>query len=192
VNLPMRRILFLCALAALLVPTVANAATSNQILRDCQDDGVLEGHYSAADLRKALRHIPSDVAEYTNCEDVLSRAADAAAASAHSGGRPGGHGAGGGGGTGGGGTPSGGGTASPQGPVSPSTPQDTRALQAAASSGPPRPVDVHGRRVASGFAADVGRNPLPSSLLTVLILIGAAVLTAAAPLVRRVLSRHRS
>jgi hypothetical protein len=187
VKSPMRRIPLLCLLAALLIAPAAMAATTTQILRDCQDDGVLEGHYTAAELRKALRHIPSDVAEYTNCQDVLSRAADAAAAPAAPSGNSSGPS---GGGSGGSGTPGGGSTGG-QAPVQPSTPQDTHALQAAANSGPPPVVDVHGRRVASGFGADIGRNSLPSSVLTVLILIGAALATLAAPLVHRVISRRR-
>jgi hypothetical protein len=185
VGLPMRRTTLLCLLAALLFASSAQAASTTQILRDCQDDGVLEGHYTVADLRKAERHLPSDIAEYSNCGDVLSRAIDAAAATVpRSTPRQGG---------GGGGSSrpeaNAGGQTSP-GVLAPSTPQDAQALATAQTA--PAPVQVHGRRVASGFAADLGRNSLPSSLLTVLILIAAAAIALAAPVVRRVVARRRA
>jgi hypothetical protein len=179
----MRRTTLLCLLAALLFAPAAMAASTTQILRDCQDDGVLEGHYTVAELRKAERNLPSDIAEYSNCGDVLSRAIDSAAAAPvhttprQSGGRPSRPAA------------NAGGQTSPS-VLAPSTPQDAQAL-ATAQTAPP-PVQVHGRRVASGFAADVGRNSLPSSLLIALILIGAAAIALAAPAVRRVVARRRS
>ena len=58
----------------------ANAASTTQILRDCADDGVLQGDYSPSELRKARQNIPTDTDEYTDCRDVLARAAAAAAA----------------------------------------------------------------------------------------------------------------
>jgi hypothetical protein len=171
----------LCLLSALVLAVPAKAATTTQIIRDCADDGVLEGHYSAADLRKALRHLPTDVAEYSNCTDVLSRAADAAASrprtpSAQGGANPGGAG-----------------TSATPTPAAdnarPTTPQDTLALVHAAHAPPPT-VQLGGRRVA-GLTATVGRNSLPSSLLVVLVLLGAAALAIAAPTARRVLARRR-
>ena len=48
-----------------------------QILRDCADDGDLQGDYSPSELRDARQNIPSDIDEYTDCRDVLARAASA-------------------------------------------------------------------------------------------------------------------
>ena len=62
------------------VVPAANAASTTQILRDCADDGVLQGDYTPAELRKARQNIPTDTDEYTDCRDVLARAAAAGVA----------------------------------------------------------------------------------------------------------------
>jgi len=40
-------------------------------VRDCATDGDLDRVYSPGELTRALRNLPSDVATYTNCRDVL-------------------------------------------------------------------------------------------------------------------------
>ena len=189
----MRRTFLLCLLAALLVAPAARADTVTKILRDCEDDGQLQGHYSPAELRKALRHMPTDIDEYSDCRDVLSRAASAGVGSGGGGGSPSG---GGGGAVGGGGGGGGSNSSESQLLVTPSTPEDSKAIASAAGKGAPAPVVVRGRPVlpgASGLAADAARNDLPSTLRVVLILLGAATLAALGPFVRRrVLARRRS
>src|SRR5215210_6222491 len=64
----------------LVAAPAANAASTTQILRDCADDGVLQGDYSPSELRKARQNIPTDTDEYTDCRDVLARAASAGVA----------------------------------------------------------------------------------------------------------------
>src|SRR3954454_9244114 len=88
----MLRLALVCLLLGLvvLVPT-ANAASMTQILCDCADDGVLQGTYTPSELRKARKNIPTDTDEYTDCRDVLARAA--AGAMAGSGAGSGGFGA---------------------------------------------------------------------------------------------------
>src|SRR3954470_14450515 len=76
----LRLALGLCLLLALVAAPAANAASSTQILRDCADDGVLQGNYSPSELRRARRNIPTDTDEYTDCRDVLARAAAGAVA----------------------------------------------------------------------------------------------------------------
>ena len=72
----MLRLALGCLLLGLVVGVpAANAAGTTQILRDCADDGVLQGNYSPSELRKARKNIPTDTDEYTDCRDVLSRAA---------------------------------------------------------------------------------------------------------------------
>jgi hypothetical protein len=61
------------ALLAVLAP-VALAANYHDAIRDCNDDGVLEGHYSRSTLRQAHNHLPSSLQEYSDCSDVLARA----------------------------------------------------------------------------------------------------------------------
>jgi hypothetical protein len=61
------------ALLAVLAPS-ALAANYHDAIRDCNDDGVLEGHYTRSTLRQARDHLPSSLREYSDCADVLARA----------------------------------------------------------------------------------------------------------------------
>ena len=68
-----RHLLLLAGLMALAVPGVASASP-DQVVKDCADDGVLSGKYSNSDLRKAKDKIPTDLAEYSDCRDVIAAA----------------------------------------------------------------------------------------------------------------------
>src|SRR5919202_4358375 len=73
----MRRLaLLLTVLLALapVAPAVARRSAADRVIRDCTDDGRLEGHYTQAQLKAALNSIPTDVDEYTNCRDVIHAA----------------------------------------------------------------------------------------------------------------------
>src|SRR5215213_1065793 len=88
----MLRLALGCLLLGLVVfVPAAHAASTTQILRDCADDGVLQGTYSPSELRKARKNIPTDTDEYTDCRDVLARAG-AAGISSRGGGSSGGAG----------------------------------------------------------------------------------------------------
>jgi hypothetical protein len=101
----MRRVFpLIAALAALTLPALAHASAAD-VINDCTDDEVLQGHYTQRELRGALAGLDADIDEYTNCRDVI-RAAQLAAAGASS---SGGSGNSTGGGTTAGGTTSGGG-----------------------------------------------------------------------------------
>jgi hypothetical protein len=81
----------LVACAAAVVPQAALAAGNyHDAIRDCNDDGVLQGRYSPHTLRQARNHLPNSLREYSDCEDVLA-AALAAAAKPGSGGTGGGN-----------------------------------------------------------------------------------------------------
>jgi hypothetical protein len=69
----MRHLLLLAAFAALAAPAVASASPE-QVLDDCNDDGVLSRQYSNSDLRKALDDMPTDIAEYSDCEEIIGAA----------------------------------------------------------------------------------------------------------------------
>jgi hypothetical protein len=185
----MRRSLpvILAAVLALLGTTPALASTRSKIIADCSDDGVLQGHYTAAQLRDARKHLPSDVAEYTDCSDVLRKAE-----------LP----------TGSGSTPPTTGTGStpptfgggvvvppttsgavpvPTPPVVPQTPQDQAALVASRSA-PEHPVQVAGQNLLAGAAPlreGYRANGLPTSLVVALILLGLAGTALSFPPVRR-------
>ena len=63
----------IAAFAALAVPGVASASP-RQVLNECNDDGALSQQYSNSDLRRALDNMPTDLAEYTDCEEIIGAA----------------------------------------------------------------------------------------------------------------------
>jgi len=63
--------LALLACALLCAPAFGSA---NDVIRDCSEDGVLNGHYSHSELAKALDKLPSDLDEYTDCRAVIRNA----------------------------------------------------------------------------------------------------------------------
>ena len=188
-------------LAALLlfVPSVAQAQDSQAILRDCADDSILQGDYSASAMRSARDDIPAELDEYSDCRDVLSReiAAKTSVPKDNGGGSSVN---GGGGGTGGdtsGGTttstdpapiasaaPSPASTPTGRDPgiaIGPSTDQDWQAIGNAAKE--MTPVEVNGRTVEP--VASVGRNGLPGTVVAVLALLAVAAFSVTVPFVRR-------
>ena len=169
----MLRLALACLVLGLIVAVpAANAASTTQILRDCADDGVLQGDYKPAELRKARQNIPTDTDEYTDCRDVLARAAAAGVAGSGSGS----------GGTGGAGS-------SENQPLeSPNTPEGKAAIGKAAGEGAPDPIRLGGRSVlpgTAGLSSDAVRNELPTPLIIVLALLGAAALATLSPFFRR-------
>jgi hypothetical protein len=177
----MLRLVLACLLIGLVAVPAADAASTTQILRDCADDGVLQGNYSPSELRKARKNIPTDTDEYTDCRDVLARAAAAGVAGSNGSSSGGGVG----GSTGGAG----------QGLADPHTPEGREIVGQAGARGAPDAVDIGGRSVVpgnAGFATGAVRNGIPDTLIVVLVLLGAAALAASAPFVRRsVLARFK-
>lgn len=176
----LRLVLACVVLLGLVAAPAASAQSTIRVLRDCADDGVLQGSYSPAELRKARQNIPTDTDEYTDCRDVLARALAEALA---------GSGAGGIGGDSTGGAGTGAGYADPY------TPEGREAVARAVAEGRPGPLEINGKQVVpgvSGFAANAVRNGLPSTLLVALVLLAAAGLAALTPFVRRhVLARFQ-
>jgi hypothetical protein len=168
-----------CVTAVLLTAAAspALAGTREKILQECQN-GRLTGDYTAKEIRDARNHIPTDIDQYSDCRDVLSRALAAKA----------GGGGGGGGGTGGGaGGGGGGGGGEGSGPLlTPSTPADNQAIQNAQTKGS-NPIKVGESAIApgnAGLAAGAPRTGLPAGVIAVLVLLGVAALAGGAPLAR--------
>ena len=164
----MLRLVLACLLLGLVATPAASAASTIEILRDCEDDGQLQGNYTPAELRKARNNIPTDTDEYTNCRDVLARAATSGVA-----------------GRGGGGL---GGGVDPDLITDVGDEEDRAAIARAAGQGAPDPVTIDGRPVvpgAAGLAANAVRNDVPLPLLLVLILLAVAAIAAAIPAARR-------
>jgi hypothetical protein len=175
--------------ALLLVPSAAHAAGPIQIIRDCEDDGALQGNYTASELRSARSALPTDIDEYSDCRDVLARASISGGTSS--------------GGAGGGSGGGGGGSAAPGGVQS----KDSDGLSYAANKGEqdelakalsdgPEGTDVGGQDIipgATGLGVDTARHEIPANLLIPLILVGLCAAALAAPaLRRRVIARRHA
>jgi hypothetical protein len=182
------RHIFLIPLAALAVLAAsapsAMATNYHDAIRDCNDDGVLQGRYTARTLRQARNHLPASLREYSDCADVLARAI-AAASRPGSGGTAGGY------------------TAPPvgnpalttgSGAIAPNAGQKNALEQQAkhSTSDHPPGVTVAGQSITPGTAglanaaARTSPNDLPSPLLAALI-----ALAAAAALASALVMRHR-
>jgi hypothetical protein len=61
-------------LVLLVVPASANAKGYQDVIRDCSQDGQIDGHYTQHQLDQARHHIPSDIDEYTSCRDAIATA----------------------------------------------------------------------------------------------------------------------
>jgi hypothetical protein len=70
---PIARALLVAASLALLLSAPAHAS-SGDVIRDCSEDGSLEGRYTQGELAGALDNLPSDIDEYTDCRTVIRRA----------------------------------------------------------------------------------------------------------------------
>lgn len=82
----------LCALAVAAPAAYALDGNYQHVIRECYDTGQLPaGKYTRHALKQARKHLPSDIKEYSDCEDLINAALAAA-------GRRGGAGGGGGGG----------------------------------------------------------------------------------------------
>ena len=181
------RHIFLAGAAALAVVAatapVAVAANYHDAIRDCNDDGVLQGRYTLHTLRQARSHLPASLREYSDCSDVLARAIAAA-------GRPGSGGS------------AGGGTAPPlgnpalttgSGAIAPNI-QQKQALEQQAklstNDRPPTEVSVGGHKVLPGTASlassavHASPNDLPGPLLIALIVLAATAALASALVMR--------
>jgi hypothetical protein len=187
----MKRLSLLAILPVLLLLVPAGPAHAASLLDDCQD-GRIDGTYSQADYRRALRNIPSDFDQYTDCRRVIRRAQLAAAGggSDHGGGE--GSGAAGAGGTGGGAGGAAGGGTSTEAPTSAlradplesATPEERRAFEQATTGGG-GPVRVGQAAVRPGAAgADAAEGDLPGPLLALLALLAVAGLAYGAAATR--------
>lgn len=204
----MRKTIFMALLAAVLVlvptvvPSAAFAADPKEILRDCADDGIIQGNYTPSEMRNARNNMPAELDEYSDCRDVLSREIAAKTAGTNNSSNGGGNsGSGGGSTTGGGGgtsaptatpTTAPSPTATPTGrdvgiQIGPATPEDWKALEKANVDGG-TPINLNGREVRP--AAAVGRNGLPGTVVAVLALIAVAAFSVTVPFFRlRVVAR---
>ncbi|HVW19512.1 MAG TPA: hypothetical protein VHB30_14815 [Solirubrobacteraceae bacterium] len=69
-----RRLLAVAAAALCLVVPATAFASGDDVIQDCSDHGKLTKTYSQKDYADALAHLPTDIDEYTDCRDLISRA----------------------------------------------------------------------------------------------------------------------
>jgi hypothetical protein len=138
------------ALLASALGAVPAFGSAKDVIRDCSEDGVLNGHYSHSELAKALAQLPSDLDEYTDCRAVI-RSAELRSASKRNGPGPGN-----------------------VDTVSPPSAKEQKKLHEATKSAPP--VKVGGLGVTPGAqAAGVGTDLPPLVLALLLALAGAMI-----------------
>jgi hypothetical protein len=129
--------------------------SAQAVIRDCSEDGVLNGHYSHGELAKALAQLPSDIDEYTDCRAII-RSALLRSANKHG--------------------PAVTGTASP-----PSANEQKKLHDAAKSV---TTVNIGGKRVTPFKSAGFGPG-LPTLVLAVLLALGGAMIAGGALALRR-------
>jgi len=178
-------------LAALTSTPPPALAASTAVIRDCQD-GKIDGTYSQKEFSRALRNIPTDVDEYTDCRDVIRRAQLGAAGGSSSEA----DGAGAGGGPGGAAPPPGSAAANAGKTAAQILEGASPAERAAVTraTGQAGAVQVGGRSVspdATGLSPAGAANVVPAPLIVVLVLLGLGLALAATQTIRsRVLTRR--
>jgi hypothetical protein len=163
-------------LACLLLLPAAAGATGRSVVRDCTDNGRIDSDHSQSDYNDALRNMPSDVDEYTDCRQIIERAKREDAKKSSTGSGPTG------GGGGGGPTGTGGGPSFTPAPTTAPTIPPTRAerdvLGAAGAAGGGA-VQVAGEPIVpggTGLTEAAFRHDVPGPLLVLLVLLGAGAL----------------
>jgi hypothetical protein len=103
----------LLILALALISAAPAVASGDDVVRDCADNGYIDGEYTNAEKRAALKRIPADLDAYSDCRSQIKSSMGPSAGASGPGGFPaedGGGDGGGGGGTGGSGGGSGSGS----------------------------------------------------------------------------------
>jgi hypothetical protein len=160
-------------------------ADYHAVIRECYNTGQLTpGKYSRHELQQARHHLPSDIKEYSDCEDLINSALAAAGKK----------------------TGGGGGNAAPPGNPAYTTPSgavassqnDLNALGQATKPGPRPKIAIAGSKLSpstggvinAAKTTDANSLPLPLllsliALATMAVLAGASVLRGNWPKIRR-------
>ena len=173
-------LLMLALLLAAVVPAHALAQGGDEVIRDCAQDGDLDGEYTQEELDDADRNMPSDIDEYSNCREVIESAReerDGAGGDNNAGSPPGGTGT-----TGG---PSGGAAGSPGGSGNDFDELESRAERSRGDDAPAAGVAGEDLSSSGGtYATDAASDGIPAALIVALILVAVGGLAGAAYLLR--------
>jgi hypothetical protein len=165
----------LAMLLAAVIPAPALAQSGgDEVIRDCAEDGDLDGNYTQEELDDAYRNMPSDIDEYSNCREVIESARE----------QRGGVGDNDAGSPGGGGSPGGSGN-SPGGPGSDIDELASRADRSQADDAPTAGLGGEELDSSGGtYSTDAGSDGLPTALIVALILVAVGSLAGAGYLLR--------
>ncbi len=147
-------------IGCLALPAQALAGSAD-VIRDCSRDGVLNGSYSQGELQRALKKLPSDLDEYSDCRSLIREAALAKAGGDK------------------GVDPSA--AASKVDANAPASEAEQRKVAKAAKAA--TAVDIGGEQITPGdpgFLAASFDNDVPALLIAIMALFGAAALAAGA------------
>lgn len=148
------------AVLCLLAPAAPALASGKDVIKDCLNNGRLTRSYSQREYRSALANMPTDVAEYTDCQAIIRRAQLGL------------------------GGPPGASQGTGRDPFAGATPQEVAQAQsdiAAAQRGGAAPQRVGSALITPGalayrkVSAPISELPTPLLALVVLILVGAAI-----------------
>jgi hypothetical protein len=184
VRSPYRPALLASVLACLLASALASPAWASrgaQVIRDCLAHDRITHRFTLQDYRDALRQLPSDVAEYSDCGAVIRRAELAAAGAGSTGGgsSPGGSGGLSGGAAGG-------------SPLAGATPGERAAVAAAVRAGA-SPVLVGNRLIRPGVVRSSSIvNSLPTPVLAGIIALLVSALLGPTAWIRKLVHARRA
>jgi hypothetical protein len=65
--------IFAALLVALLALPAFAQASGQDVIRDCYEDGHIDGNYSQGEYQDAQDNLPSDVDQYSDCRDVIAQ-----------------------------------------------------------------------------------------------------------------------
>jgi hypothetical protein len=164
-----RRLLITLAVFAALAPA-AQADRADDLLLEACRTGTVQGTYTQSEYRQALRRIPADSDQYTDCRDVLRRAQLAAARGG--GGNDGGGAGGAGGGTGGGGAAIDPATGIRADALADATPEERAAVEALGKAGGAPLALASGTTIRPGDPGTLTRSDLPATLVALVVLLG--------------------
>jgi hypothetical protein len=169
-------LLVLAAAVALALPAISSAQSSQEIIRDCAQDGDLDGDYSQEELDEAYENMPSDIDEYSNCRSVIEAARESSGTGGN-GGSSGSTAAPGGPSDGSGGAPGGAGTDLDE--------LETRGDSAQSGNAPDAKVGGETLGSAGGtYSADAESDGMSTALIVALILAALGALASALYLLR--------
>jgi cobalamin biosynthesis Mg chelatase CobN len=61
-------------LSGLIAAAPAMASAAGTIYKECEQNGQITGHFTRAQLKAALNGLPSEVSEYSDCQDLINQA----------------------------------------------------------------------------------------------------------------------